>query len=54
MGFVEFEEELKHFLIQHGYGEKKAYWFASIGSDFKSEFRPKKGTTTVDSKIRPF
>lgn len=43
MGFVEFEEELKHFLIQHGYGEKKAYWFASIGSDFKSEFRPKKG-----------
>eukprot|EP00435_Cladocopium_sp_Y103_P007004 s5352_g2.t1 len=43
MGFVEFEEELKNFLIQNGYGEKKAYWFASIGSDFKSDFRPKKG-----------
>lgn len=36
-----FEEDLREFLVQHGDGDRKAYWFSALGLDFRSESRRK-------------
>ena len=54
MEFDKFELDLWRFLQEYGSGQQKEYWFQSIGTDFKSQHRPKKGLLKIIKQSQLF